>query len=236
MDNIVGRLQSAFPSHQLDVIIGSLLGDARLECRSKCIRAEYTARFRVHHGDKQKEYVWWKYEILKNLVSREPREITWINQKRNLKEISCYFHTKSLKNFGIIHEIFYKDRVKKFPTDIIPIFTDKMLAVWYMDDGSNNHGRITLSTHSFSLEDQKIIVDFLKNKYHINPTIVKDRTQWKISISRFDYDKFISIVAPFIPKAMSYKIDSPRIDLFEKSNRASVEEAGANTSILKVET
>ena len=221
LGNIVGRLQSAFPSHQLDVIIGSLLGDARLECRSKGIRAERTARFRVHHGDKQKEYVWWKYEILKDLVSREPNEITWINQKRNLKEISYYFHTRSLKNFGIIHEIFYKNGVKKFPADIFPIFTDKMLAVWYMDDGSNNNGRITLSTHSFSLEEQKIIICFLKDKYNINPTIVKDRMQWKISIGRFDYDKFISIVSPFIPKAMSYKIDNPRIDLFEKSSRAS---------------
>ena len=57
MDNIVGRLQSTFPSHQLDVIIGSLLGDARLECRSKGIRVGLTARFRVHHGEKQKEYV-----------------------------------------------------------------------------------------------------------------------------------------------------------------------------------
>ena len=200
MDNIVGRLQSTFPSHHLDVIIGSLLGDARLECRSKGIRAKYTARFRVHHGYKQKEYVWWKYEILKDLVSREPREITCINKRRNLKEVSWYFHTKSLKNFGIIHEIFYKKGVKRFPTEILPILSDKMLAIWYMDDGSNNGGNITLNTHSFSLEDQQIIADFLKEKYHINPTIVKDRNQWKISIGRYDYGRFLSIVSPFIPK------------------------------------
>ncbi|MFH1189057.1 MAG: LAGLIDADG endonuclease [bacterium] len=229
MDNIVGRLQSAFPSHQLDVIIGSLLGDARLECRSKSIRGLYTARFRVHHGEKQKEYVWWKYEILKNIVSSKPKEITWINKKRNLKEISWYFHTKSLKNFGIIHEIFYKNGVKKFPIDIFPIFTDKMLAIWYMDDGSNNHGNITLSTHSFSLKDQKIIIDFLKKKYQINPTIVKDRNQWKISIGKKDYNHFLSIVIPFIPKAMAYKIDNPRIDLSIKIGRAS--NKLANTSV-----
>ena len=111
--------------------------------------------------------------------------------------------------------------MKKFPIDIFSIFTDKMLAVWYMDDGSNNHGNITLSTHSFSLEDQRTIVDFLKNKYHIDPTIIKDRTQWKISIGSFDYQKFISIVSPFIPEAMSYKINNPRIDLSVKSGRAS---------------
>ena len=231
----MGRLQSAFPSHQLDVIIGSLLGDARLECRSKGIRASYTARFRVHHGDKQKEYVWWKYEILKDLVSKEPKEITLLNKKRNLKEVSCYFHTKSLKNFGIIHEIFYKNGVKKFPVEILPVFSPQMLAVWYMDDGSNNHGNVTLSTHSFSLEDQHVIADFLKEKYHINPTIVKDRNQWKISIGSYDYNRFLSIVAPFVPKAMNYKIDNPRIDLSKKLGRAFAEEASANTSVPEVE-
>jgi len=219
MDNIVGRLQSAFPLHQLGVIIGSLLGDARLECRSKGIRAKCTARLRVHHGEKQKEYVWWKYEILKDLVSSKPREISCTNKKRNLEEVSWYFHTKSLKNFGIIHEIFYKNGVKRFPTEILPIFSDQMLAVWYMDDGSNNHGNVTLSTHSFPLEDQKIIVNFLKDKYHINPTIVKDRNQWKISIGSYDYNRFLSIVAPFVPKAMAYKIDNPRIDLSVKIDR-----------------
>ena len=233
MDNIVGRLQSAFPSHQLDVIIGSLLGDARLECRSKGIRASYTARFRVHHGKKQKEYVWWKYEILKDLVSSAPRKISWTNKKRNLKEISYYFHTRSLKNFGIIHEIFYKDGVKKFPTEILPIFSDRMLAIWYMDDGSNNHGNVTLNTHSLSYEDQKIIIDFLKERYQISPTIVKDRNQWKISIGSYDYDHFLSIVAPFVLKVMNYKIANPRIDL--STNSAERATRLANTSVPNVE-
>jgi len=70
MGNTVGRLQSLFSSHQFDVIIGSLLGDARLECRSIGKRSPIAARFRVHQGEKQKEYVFWKYEILQNLVSK----------------------------------------------------------------------------------------------------------------------------------------------------------------------
>ena len=230
----MGRLQSAFPLHQLGVIIGSLFGDARLECRSKGIRASYTARFRVHHGDKQKEYVWWKYEILKDLVSKEPREITWLNKKRNLKEVSWYFHTKSLKSFGIIHEIFYKNGVKKFPKEILSIFSDQMLAIWYIDDGSNNGGDITLNTHSFSLEDQQVIADFLKEKYQLCPTIVKDRLRWKIAIGRNDYRRFISVVAPFVPKVMNYKIDNPRIDLSTKTDRSTRMVLG-NTSVPEVE-
>jgi hypothetical protein len=75
MENTVGRLQSLFPSYQLDVIVGSLLGDARLECRSQGKRYPVSARLRIHQSEKQKEYVFWKYEQLKNLVLKGPRRI-----------------------------------------------------------------------------------------------------------------------------------------------------------------
>src|SRR3989344_3160814 len=231
MDDIVGRLQSAFPSHQLDVIIGSLLGDARLECRSKGIRASYTARLRVHHGEKQKDYVNWKYQTLKDLVSREPQEIKWHNEKRNLNEVSWFFHTKTLKSFGVIHEIFYKSGKKVFPKETLSIFTDAMLAVWFMDDGSNNGNNLTLNTHSFSIEDQHTIIDFLKEKYSINPKLVKDRHQWRIAIGSFDYQRFIDTITPYIPKAMSYKINNPRIDLLSGKRAEPATLVGANTSV-----
>ena len=57
----MGRLKSLIPYDQFQLILGSLLGDARLECRSKSIRAKHTARLRIHQSDKQKDYVFWKY-------------------------------------------------------------------------------------------------------------------------------------------------------------------------------
>ena len=214
MDNIVGRLRSLFPPHILDVVIGSLLGDARLECRSKGIRTDITARFRVHHGDKQKEYVFWKYQQLQDFVSRPPRSISWVNEKRNLKEISWYFHTKSSERLGIIHEIFYKNGTKVLPKELFPLFTNRMLAIWFMDDGSNNGHSLTLNTHSLSFENQQWLVAFFKERYRIYPTIVKDRTQWKLAIGWNDMDSFLAIIEPFVPQCMSYKIKSPRNDLF----------------------
>ena len=47
MDNIVGRLQSELSPLQVEVIIGSVLGDARLECRSTGVRYPTSARVRV---------------------------------------------------------------------------------------------------------------------------------------------------------------------------------------------
>ncbi|MDO8594319.1 MAG: LAGLIDADG endonuclease [bacterium] len=213
MDNTVGRLQSLFPSHQLDVIIGSLLGDARLECRSVGMRNPLTARFRVHHGEKQKEYVFWKYKILEDLVLKEPRESVWDNPKRNLHEISWYFHTKSIKEFGILHGYFYRNGVKILPKNIFHLLTPQMIAVWFMDDGSNNGGNITINTHSFSKEEQLRIIDFLKNHYSIYATVVKDRTKVKLAIGKHEYKKFLTIVHPFIIPSMAYKVVYPRNDL-----------------------
>lgn len=217
MGNIVGRLQSLFPSHQLDVIIGSLLGDARLECRSIGLRGPVTARLRVHQGEKQKEYVFWKYKALKNLVLKEPQESAWDNPKRNLHEVSWYFHTKSLREFGELHRYFYRNGVKILPETIFELLTPRMLAVWFMDDGSNIGDGFTISTHGFRKEEQMRIIAYLKNRYTIATTLVKDRTKFKIGIGRNDRDRFANVVRPFIIPSMIYKIVNPRNDLSPKA-------------------
>lgn len=230
MDNIVGRLQSLFPLHQFDVVIGSLLGDARLECRSIGTRFPITARFRVHHGHKQKDYVFWKYQILKNLVLKGPREISWDNQKRNLHEISWYFHTKSLREFGILHSYFYKNGVKILPETIFELLTPQMIAVWFMDDGSNNGGSLTLNTHGFLKREQNRIVTYFKTKYAINTKIIKDRNKWKIAIGAYDCNKFISIIKDFIAPSMIYKITSSRNDFAFYTQECPLK-SDANTSV-----
>ncbi len=218
----MGRLRSLFPPHQFDVIMGSLLGDARLECRSAGIRQPVTARLRVHHGEKQKDYVFWKYEILKNLVMREPQESLWDNPKRNLHEVSWYFHTRSTEELGILYKYFYENSVKILPENIFDLFTPRMIAVWFMDDGSNNGDNITMNTHSFSYEDQLRIAHFFKSHYNISPTVVKDRTKYKLAIGKDDYMKFIEIVRPFIDPSMTYKIVYPRNDLVRYTSGQSV--------------
>jgi len=214
MGNTVGRLQSLFPPHQLDVIIGSLLGDGRLECRSKGIRVfPITARLRIQHGDKQKDYVFWKYQILKSFVSKGPRKImVWYDRKRNKKHYSWYFHTRSSEKFGLLHQYFYRDGVKILPENISKLITPRVLAIWFMDDGSNTEKSFTLNTHCFSLKEQVRIVRLLKNRYDVSPTIVKDRTKHKIAIGRLEYEKFTRIVEPFILPSMIYKIVNPRND------------------------
>lgn len=213
MDNTVGRLQSQIPPHQLDVLIGSLLGDARLECRSIGERHSITARLRIHQSEKQKEYVLWKYEVFKDIVLSPPRRImTWRDPKRNKEHFSWYFHSKSLENLALLHKYFYDGKTKVFPKDIFNLITPQALAVWFMDDGSNTQQSYTISTHCFSEKEQRDIISFFKEKYDINATMVKDRSKFKIAIGRKEYQKLNAIIEPYMIPSMIYKIASPRND------------------------
>ena len=209
MDNTVGRLQSLFSSHRLDVLIGSLLGDARLECRSIGKRHPITARLRIHHSEKQKEYVFWKYEIFKEIILKPPRKImTWRDPKRYKEHYSWYFHSKSLESLGLLHSYFYKGKTKIFSKDIFDLITPRALAIWFMDDGSNTQNSYTISTHCFSEKEQKSIINFLKKRYDINATMVRDRSKFKIALGRKEYQKLNAIIEPYIIPSMIYKIES----------------------------
>jgi hypothetical protein len=218
VDNIVGRLQKIFSQQQIDLMIGSLLGDARLECRSIGARYPVSARLRIHQSDKQKEYVFWKYSILQEFVLKEPRRVkTWHDPKRNKDHYSWYFHTRTIEALGELYHYFYKNGVKVLPQDIFGFIVPFVLSVWFMDDGSNTRESFTISTHCFAIEDQLRIVKFLKATYNVGATVVKDRDRFKIHIGHQEYRKFTDIVKPFIIPSMEYKICNPRNDLSPKS-------------------
>lgn len=208
MDNSVGRLQFCFPQEQINVIVGTLLGDGRLEERSRGVRS-YTARLRIHHGEDQKDYVLWKYEILKNLVSRGPCKIVWVNPKRNLRETSWYFHTRSTREFRFFHEIFYRDRRKVVPQKIEKLLTPQTLAVWAMDDGAYASPYFNFNTHSFEAEEQHLLQRTLLQKFGIETRLHRDRHQWKIAVQRESVSKLIKLIYPFVIPTMRYKIEVP---------------------------
>jgi len=57
---------------QKQVILGSILGDGYM-------RKKTNAHLQITHSYKQKDYVDWKYKILKNFVSSVPKKYDGIN-------------------------------------------------------------------------------------------------------------------------------------------------------------
>ncbi|HEC30794.1 MAG TPA: hypothetical protein ENI66_02155, partial [Candidatus Yonathbacteria bacterium] len=161
----------------------------------------------------QKEYVDWKYEILKDIVSAAPREITRYDKKRDIYETSYYFHTRSTVELGRLHEWFYEFDRKGIPRNLKQIITPRILAVWYMDDGSFTGSGCTFSTHSFCVDEQHYLAEILHDVFDIKTSLVRDRDKFKLSLNKFNFSKFAGIIRPYIIDSMSYKIVYPRNDL-----------------------
>lgn len=202
MDNIVGR-QFFISKFQKELIIGSLLGDGRLECRSK----QGSARLRIHQGWKQKDFVFWKYKKLQNLVLRPPRKIVcWKNPKNNENYHSWYFHTRTTLELGKFHKMFYKNGKKILPKNIFNLLTPICLAVWIMDDGCYSEKSIILNTQNFSLTENIRLQNTLQRKFNLKFGINKDRNKQRLRLSRDSFQKLQNIVKPYIIPSMKYKI------------------------------
>lgn len=203
MDNTVGR-QFFISQSQEEIINGSLLGDGRLECRSQ----KGSARFRVHHGWKQKNLVFWKYEVLKNLVSCPPKKIVcWKNPKNDQDYHSWYFHTRTLLELKEFYERFYPGEGEKaLPEEIGTILTPLSLAVWYMDDGSCYKKGVTLNTHNFSKVENKILKEIFKKKFNLDCDLNRDRDKWRLRFHKSSFGKFCDLIKPYIIPSMEYKL------------------------------
>jgi len=206
MGNTVGS-QNKISQKQRKVLIGTLLGDGTLE-----LNGTYP-RLRIDHSDKQKEYVSWKYNVLRNLVANKIRLFCQKKDVRTNKRYSHYkFDTISSSLFYDLYKKFYMNHKKIVPINIIEMFNSPLsLAVWYMDDGykRNDCNALRISTDSYSLKDQKLLLECLKKNFRINARIHKKGKYWNIYIPAIEAIKFCNIIRKYIIPKMRYKILTP---------------------------
>lgn len=191
MDNTVGSLTKL----QRSVIIGTLLGDGYL----RIVPGRANAFLEINHSITQKEYVDWKYEMLKSVCKSGPIQI-----KGNGTRIAYRFTTRQSEELTSLYQTFYQKGKKIIPEilEIDPI----SLAVWFMDDGSKcRESDVYLNTQQFDVEDQKKLISFLQ-KWGIESTLNKDKIYWRIRIKKSSINTFFKIISPYIIPSMNYKI------------------------------
>ncbi|MFZ5366511.1 MAG: LAGLIDADG endonuclease [Patescibacteria group bacterium] len=194
------------------MLIGSLLGDGTLR---RGIRA-INVNFKVEHGLRQKEYVFWKYLVFRNWVFTEPKLSYRYrdNGKRYLK--SWWFRTVRHPVLTKYWKHFYSGRKKIIPDLIDKLFDSLVLAVWVMDDGCYQHGRIDISTYAFTLKEIHRLQDALRTVFALESHYFKDREKgYRIYFSVSETKKVINFIRPYIIPSMQYKIglsQQPRND------------------------
>ena len=222
MVNTVGSLESKYWNKKMrsikngmqltpmqqSFIIGSMLGDATMRVG----RGAKNANVKIDHCLEQKEYVFWKYEILKNFVTTPPR-ISYRTTKEGIRyEKSWWFRTLRHPVLTEIYNQFYTTDSyrcgrKIVPDSLIDTINPFVMAVWVMDDGSYHQGKIDISTYSFTLQEIEKICFIIKNKFNITMLYHKDRDRgYRIYCNKTETQKLADLICPYITKKMRYKI------------------------------
>lgn len=196
---------------ELNIIIGSLLGDGSLALYGRSKNAYY----REHGCDAQIPYRLWKSQNLSKLD---------FQFNTNYKYAKLYSHSHPF--FTGLYNAFYINGVKTITENNIRLLSHPIgLACFYMDDGTlvidsvkRKNGsiyifpRISFYTLSFSESENVILKDHFKSKFDVN-TKLKYRKDGKNVIleinKKSDILNFINIVKPYVNEipCMKYKAD-----------------------------
>lgn len=181
-------------SKQRSILIGSLLGDARLECRS----ITGTARLRIHQSDRQRDLVFWKYQEFKSLVYRKPWKTSWMDKRNGKTYVSWFFHTKTTEEFRPWVRAFYPNGKKVLPYHIFHLLDPLALAVWFMDDGCFSNQTIILNTQSFSDQEHSFLQEWFQKRWLILPAIHHDRKNLRLYFGKRWNQKLLKMIEPHL--------------------------------------
>lgn len=203
--------------NQRNLLVGTLLGDGNLQTFSK----GKTWRYRALQQASQKEYLFHKYEVLKNLCGSEPVFGSPEDLRTGKKAERWYFNTKvdsSLKEFG---DLFYKlnqtgERfTKDVPTNIKELLTPQAVAYLYMDDGAlkwvGHSNAMRICTDSFSEAGVLNLINALNSNYGLKTNMTVERKDGiivarRIAIPEKDAVRFVELIKPFLIDCMKYKV------------------------------
>lgn len=187
---------------QREIVIGTLLGDAYLQKVGK-----RTARLKFEHPEKQKEYIFWKYEELKNYMQEPPKKITRYNP--TFKKTYTYYRCQSFSSpiFGKFRRWFYPDGKKHIPKNIENLLTPLALAVWYMDNGYfyKRDKDSYIYIPRYSDQEIKLLLSALK-KFELNPKKVKKGKHLYLYFPKDETQKLFSVIGRCIHPCMKFKI------------------------------
>ena len=176
---------------QKAIIVGCLLGDGTMRCKTNAL-------LEINHSIKQQEYVTWKFNELKELVSTKPHK-----RFGNAGRIAYRFTTKSLPELTEIYRRFYSNGKKIIPGElqIHPL----SLAVWFMDDGCKSYRAIYLNTQKFNVAEQNKLARLLKDQFDIAASLNKDKKYYRLRIAVSSVSNFQEIIKLYLLPMFCYK-------------------------------
>lgn len=180
------------------VVLGSLLGDGRLE-KPKGYK---NARFCFRHSVKQRDYFMWKVSLLKEISG----ERCWREQPPDgwSKNPKLQYCSKALPELTKLYELTHDKRGKlKVRRKWLNMMTPLSLAIIWFDDGSiiGNGRRGVICTDGVPLKGQLVFCKYLRKVWGIKARVGRARKGsdvYRIWIrSAESLKRLLRIVMPF---------------------------------------
>ena len=192
---------------QLELFIGTMLGDAGMRPKSK-----YTSSLMFSHAKKQEEWL----KVKQNALN----DFGWSNISVSYRNI-CSSTSHSHPIFGELRDIFYPKDKKIVPLDMVKEhMSPRLLAAWYLDDGNKQKGKWgrakgRLYTNGFTKQETESLVEIL-NDYGIACNVHKTKKHkvkgksygpyFYIYITSDGFEELCKQIAPYVPPSMRYKL------------------------------
>ena len=191
-----------------NLLIGLLMGDGT-------ISNNYV--FKLSHGEKQKEYLEWKINLLKDYGIRTNGLKEYYSTCGYNIGNKVYYTQLKITNFiKLLRRIVYKPKKNYSNRKLLNRLTPEGIAIWYMDDGHINIRKTNDKIHGFyikistclSKEDNQIIIDYFKEVWNISFYQFKEKQYYSLCCGTQEGIKFIELIKPTVETcpSMLYKI------------------------------
>ena len=158
LTNDFRRFKKQLSEKQKDLIIGSLLGDGHIDKR------ESLPIFIVSHANNQKEYLYYKYDILKDLCNKEPsvikERIEYFNSTQKSYQCQSQYRVCT-RTYNCLEQYRNYSNI-----ELINLLNEYSLAIWMLDDGHRSN-LWSLCVARFSNEEIIHTIDTLNSKLGI---------------------------------------------------------------------
>ena len=148
---------------QKDLVIGSLLGDGHIDKR------ETQPIFIVSHAENQKDYLFWKYELMKDFMNIPPSYYKETYHTFNTKEkYLCQPHYRISSR---IHNCFipYREMSKH---DLINNLNEFSLSIFALDDGYRADSNWQVCLADIPINDRTFFIDIMESRFDLIGSIM----------------------------------------------------------------
>lgn len=198
----VAHFSSRITPEVKQVLLGTLLGDGTI------IRSGALNTIQFSHSVVQNDYFNYVCELLGDLIASK-REY-----RSGYGSVIQRASTKSCLEVSQLIDYITPKGKKTVTREWCNMITPLGLAIWYMDDGSlsnrdevNQRPRISFATNGFSFDECQLLQEMM-SRFGITSKIAT-KPSYKgnvIQVGSDDTEKFCELIAPFVCKAMKYKL------------------------------